>query len=86
MPHLTLVFPQTNLHLELRESFRSLALNSRLHRPEMLPRHLQEGGTGQVSMASWVVVNRGTCDGGVLKRDLVLVDQLHATLMGLMGR
>ena len=85
IPHLTVVFPQTNLRSGLRENFRSLAFNSRSHRPEMLPRHLLEAEMGQVSMAFWVVASRGICDEEVLKRDLVLADQLRATL-GLMGR
>ena len=81
-PPVSQLFPQNNLHSEPRESFRSLASNNRFHRPEILPRHPQEGGTGPVLMVSWGVASRGTCDGGVPKRDLVLVDQLRAIPVG----
>jgi len=76
------LFSQSNLHSEPREGFRSLAFNNRSHRPEKLPRRPQEEGTDPVSMVSWVVASHGTCDGGVPKRDLVLVDQLRAILVG----
>jgi len=76
------LFPQSNLRSEPREGFQSLALNNRLHRPEKLPNRPREGGTGPVSMVSWVVASHGTCDGGVPKRDLVLVDQLRAIPVG----
>ena len=71
--------PQTSLSSDLRGSIPSPAFNNRLCRPEMLPRRLREVGTGPGSMASWVVVRLGTCEGRVLKRGLALVDQLHAT-------
>lgn len=73
---------QTNLHSEPREGFQSLVFNNRSHRPEKLPRHPQEGGPGPVSMVSSAVASHGTCDGGVPRRDLVLVDQLLAIPVG----